>query len=334
MQTVLLADLPSPPADKTGWPWTEEPSALPAVMPDGRSWPRITVVTPSYNQGTFIEETIRSILLQGYPNLEYILIDGGSTDSTIEIINRYEPFLSSWVSEPDRGQAHAINKGLARSTGDIFNWINSDDMLTPGALAAVARAFGARDLVAGRLIFFSDQGQQKPRACRGLTPMNLLAMQNAIFFQPATWLRRQAVHDCGGIDEFLHYVFDYYLVIRYLTLFPRVAYVPDVLARFRLHTNSKTCALPLAFEEELCQQTARIGQDSRFSRLHAACEVGLRKLQWSRRLRQLASDRSLPRWQRATRILCEACGDPRIRTRMTLEAAGSISRSIVTRLFS
>ena len=93
-------------------------------MPDGSDWPRISIVTPSYNQGQYIEETIRSILLQGYPNLEYIIIDAGSTDQTVEIIKKYEMFLSYWVSESDNGQAHAINKGLSLCTGEIFNWIN------------------------------------------------------------------------------------------------------------------------------------------------------------------------------------------------------------------
>ena len=102
------------------------------MMPNGEAWPRISIVTPSFNQGQFIEETIRSILLQGYPNLEYIIIDGGSTDESVEIIKKYEPWLTYWVSEKDRGQAHAINKGLERCTGEILAYINSDDYYYPG----------------------------------------------------------------------------------------------------------------------------------------------------------------------------------------------------------
>src|ERR1700738_1526878 len=110
----------------TGWPWTTETPRLPAVRPDGSRWPRITIVTPSFNQGQFIEETIRSVLLQGYPNLEYIIIDGGSTDNTVEIIKKYEPWIACWVSEKDRGQSDALNKGFARATGQILAWLCSD----------------------------------------------------------------------------------------------------------------------------------------------------------------------------------------------------------------
>ena len=102
--------------------------------------PRITIITPSYNQGEFIEQTIESILSQGYPDLEYIVMDGGSTDETVNILEKYEGQLY-WVSEKDRGQAHAINKGWHRATGDIYAWLNADDLLNPGALTKVAREF-------------------------------------------------------------------------------------------------------------------------------------------------------------------------------------------------
>ena len=109
MRCPTLNELAPPPLGKTGWPWTEESSQLPDTTPDGRPWPRISIVTPSFNQGQFIEETIRSVLLQCYPNLEYIIIDGGSIDESVDIIRRYEHRLAYWVSEPDRCQVHAIN---------------------------------------------------------------------------------------------------------------------------------------------------------------------------------------------------------------------------------
>ncbi len=136
-----LDELPSPPAGKTGWPWTEESPQHSNTAPGIEPWPRISIVTPSYNQGKFIEETIRSVLLQGYPNLEYFVIDGGSTDNSIEIIRKYEKWLTYWVSEPDRGQAHAVNKGLERATSEIAAYLNSDDVYLRGCLSHVGGAY-------------------------------------------------------------------------------------------------------------------------------------------------------------------------------------------------
>ena len=134
----MLNHLPPPPPGKTGWPWTEESDPLPPLQPDNNPWPRISIVTPSFNQGQFIEETIRSILLQNYPNLEYIIIDGGSTDNSLEIIRKYESWITYWVSEPDNGQSQAINKGFKKCTGDLVNWICSDDLLCKNALYNMA----------------------------------------------------------------------------------------------------------------------------------------------------------------------------------------------------
>ena len=133
---MTLVSLPL--TNKIGWPWSSENSVDAHASLVDREYPKITVLTPNYNYGHYLEETIRSVLLQGYPNLEYIIIDGESTDNSIEVIKKYEPWLTYWVSEPDRGQTHAINKGLEKATGEIFNWINSDDILMPGALFAIA----------------------------------------------------------------------------------------------------------------------------------------------------------------------------------------------------
>src|SRR4051812_31180515 len=129
MKCPSLAELPPPPPGAAGWPWTEESSGL-----EEGPWPRVSIVTPSYMQGDFLEETIRSVLLQGYPDLEYFIIDGGSTDRSVEIIRRYEPWLAGWVSEKDAGQPAAVNKGWNRASGDILAYINSDDWYYPGAL--------------------------------------------------------------------------------------------------------------------------------------------------------------------------------------------------------
>ena len=129
-----LASLPQPPAGRTGWPWTEQSLRLPERTPTGGAWPRLTIVTPSFNQGRFIEATIRSILLQGYPDLEYFVLDGGSSDGTREIIAKYAPWIDFAISEPDRGQSSAINRGLSMGSGSHATWINSDDMLCQNAL--------------------------------------------------------------------------------------------------------------------------------------------------------------------------------------------------------
>jgi glycosyltransferase involved in cell wall biosynthesis len=135
-----LQELPSPAAGLTGWPWTEDRPQLSDSMPDGRAWPKISIVTPSFNQGAFLEETIRSVLLQGYANLEYIIIDGGSSDNSPQIIEKYAKWIYYWRSEPDAGQSHAINKGFDQSSGKIKGYLNSDDLLLPGALHKVAQA--------------------------------------------------------------------------------------------------------------------------------------------------------------------------------------------------
>ncbi len=140
-QVPRIEELPPPPTGKIGWPWTEQSVPFPEQMLDGSEWPRISIVTPSYNQGQFIEETIRSVVLQGYPNLEYIIIDGGSTDNSVEIIKKYETWLSYWISEKDQGQSDAINKGFNRASGKICAYINSDDIYLPNTLGKVALSF-------------------------------------------------------------------------------------------------------------------------------------------------------------------------------------------------
>ncbi|MCR8560187.1 glycosyltransferase [Mucilaginibacter sp. BJC16-A38] len=135
----LLVHLPPPEGQKTGWAWTEETS--PSVYGSRAAWPKITIVTPSYNQGQFIEQTIRSVLLQNYPNLEYIIIDGGSNDDTTNILKKYAPWLSYWQSARDRGQGHAINQGFSLATGDIYAWINSDDYYLKHVFFEIAETF-------------------------------------------------------------------------------------------------------------------------------------------------------------------------------------------------
>ena len=146
---TIARDLPDAPDGATGWPWVAEPADFGGGF--RAAWPRITIVTPSFQQAPYLEACLRSVLLQGYPNLEYIVIDGGSRDGSVDIIARYAPFLAFWKSETDSGQANAINQGFTRATGEIVGWINSDDLLLPGALFAVADAFlsGSAEIVYG-----------------------------------------------------------------------------------------------------------------------------------------------------------------------------------------
>ncbi len=134
----LLSSLPAPPKGKIGWPWTVESDS--AIYNAFDSFPRISIVTPSFNQDKFLEETIRSVLLQNYPNLELIIIDGGSTDSSVDIIRKYEPWISYWVSEKDKGQSHALNKGFERTNGEWVGWQNSDDVYLQDAFGHLFQA--------------------------------------------------------------------------------------------------------------------------------------------------------------------------------------------------
>ncbi|MCI0437263.1 MAG: glycosyltransferase [Gemmatimonadetes bacterium] len=208
--------------------------------------PQISLVTPSYNQGAYLEETIRSVLEQDYPALEYVVIDGGSTDASVDILRRYERDLTYWVSEPDRGQAHAINKGLAHCTGEVFNWINSDDVLAPGALHAVARAWQAKPgrVIAGPVVNFDDRGTEEVITPRALTLENFVRWRSACaermaWHQPGTFLPLAALRSAGGLREELRYSFDHLLMVDVLQ-HCEVTYVTETLARFRLHAASKT----------------------------------------------------------------------------------------------
>lgn len=135
----LLSRLPAADSGRQGWPWTQEVDA--SCYATGIAWPKLTIVTPSYNQAAFLEETIRSVLLQNYPNLEYIVIDGGSSDGSAEIIQKYSPWLSFWKSEKDNGQSNAINQGFSLASGKYYAWINSDDYYLENTFLKVIGAF-------------------------------------------------------------------------------------------------------------------------------------------------------------------------------------------------
>jgi glycosyltransferase involved in cell wall biosynthesis len=238
MLRSLLGELPPPPDGKTGWPWTEE-GRIPSN--EDVRWPKISIVTPSYNQAPFLEETIRSVLLQGYPNLEYIIIDGGSTDGSVEIIRKYEKWLAYWVSEPDQGQSNAINKGWRRATGEICAWLNSDDVYLPGALKNVARSFieyPEKELLYGDLLYIDQKSTISGYLRAPDFSLERLVYENYIP-QPTTFLKRAALERVGYLNEDLHFCMDYDLWLR-IAANRRSFYLPRTLAAFRFHPQSKT----------------------------------------------------------------------------------------------
>jgi glycosyltransferase involved in cell wall biosynthesis len=243
MPTLTLADLPEPPAGRMGWPWTHAPAPPSPPRPDDSPWPRITIVTPSYNQGQYIEETIRSILLQGYPNLEYIIMDGGSSDETVGIIRRYEKWITHWESTPDNGQADAINKGLKLATGSWFQFINSDDVLAPMALRRIGPATRNADAVAGWVENFgTEEGtvlKNRRMSASSLIRFHGLSLL-CDFHQPGVFLRTTPLRDIGGFPTHLRYAFDFAGYTHYLASNRRIAHVDAVLTRFRTHPQSKS----------------------------------------------------------------------------------------------
>ena len=269
MQCPTLHELPPPPPGKSGWPWTiESPPWVEQPATDtapALPWPKFTIVTPAYNSVAYLEETIRSVLLQGYPSLEYIVVDGSSQDGTVEIIRRYAPWLAYWCSEPDRGQSHALNKGFARATGDWLTWLNADDRYLPNALFQVATA--ARQLPTPHWIVGVLQWMDETGAYVDATaPTPITDIENAEQWQNLHWIAQvcfrgsnlfrpqptsfwsRAAHEAGGpLDERLHYAMD---LDRWGKL-ARCGFAPRLisaeLASFRLHATQKSAQGELPF---------------------------------------------------------------------------------------
>src|SRR6266850_3696830 len=204
MHCPRLNELPPPPTGKTGWPWTEESEQLPEMMPDGRPWPRVSIVTPSYNQGRFVEETIRSVLLQGFPDLEYRVTDGGSTDESVDLIKKYERWLSYWVSEKDRGQSDAINKGWKMSTGKLIAYLNSDDTYYPNTIRDAVLAwyrFGCPAVVYADAAATDEVGGFLCLAKSHPFDLDHLRSVGNLIRQPSAFLSRSETQAVNWIDE-------------------------------------------------------------------------------------------------------------------------------------
>lgn len=204
--------------------------------------PLVSIVTPSFNQASFLEATICSVLEQDYPNLEYYVMDGGSTDGSLAIIQKYANRLAGWVCDPDKGQTDAINKGFARARGEVFAWLNSDDMYEPSAVTAAVEFLQQHQdvgLVYGDANFIDEQGRiigHFPAAqtdYRHLRRGYVHIPQQAAFFRASLW------HDVGPLDPSFYFAMDYDLWVR-LSARASVQYVPQTWANFRLHTRGKT----------------------------------------------------------------------------------------------
>ncbi|HEY8929502.1 MAG TPA: glycosyltransferase family 2 protein [Mucilaginibacter sp.] len=232
----LLQELPEP-ADtkKTGWPWTEE--VKPEAYAKTTSWPKLTIVTPSYNQVAFIETTIRAVLLQNYPNLEYIIIDGGSTDGSVEIINKYAPWISFWESKTDNGQGHAINKGFSLASGKYYAWINSDDYYLPETVLKVVELFrrsGVAFIYGYALNWVADQNAFAAPA--KMAPFADIFIRMPSLAQPACFWS-SAIHQ--PIWEDLHCSLDYELWLRLVKGQKRMR-IREPLAVAAVHEHAKT----------------------------------------------------------------------------------------------
>lgn len=227
----ILNFLPSQ-NSKTGWPWNEEVN--PEIYNSEINWPKITVVSPSYNQGKYFEETIRSVLLQNYPNLEYIVMDGGSKDETVSILEKYTEYISYWQSEKDRGQSHAINLGFSLASGDIYCWMNSDDYFTKGALktAALTMISAESQFVYGNCLI------RKNQIFEPFYPNILFDRYLCIpgLAQPSTFWDAK-IHQ--PVWEELHCTLDFELWMRMLRG-KKKKYVNEFLSVAREHSESKT----------------------------------------------------------------------------------------------
>jgi glycosyltransferase involved in cell wall biosynthesis len=223
--------------------------------------PRISVVTPSFNQGEFLEATLRSVIAQGYPELEYVVIDGGSTDDSVSIIERYEADLAYWVSEPDEGHAHALNKGFAKGTGEIMCWINSSDMYYPWTLETVAEIFlqlPQVDWVVGVASQFDLGGRPRVVASpSGLNAYDVLAGDYRWIQQESVFWRRSLWERAGGqLDQSLKCAADFDLWLRFFRLAP-LYNVATLLAGFRMHDDRLSESADGLYEREASHVHAR-----------------------------------------------------------------------------
>ena len=240
--------------------------------------PIVSIITPSFNQGPYIERTIRSVLTQDYPHIEYFVADGGSTDGTLEILHRYAkeyPNQFRYVSEKDRGQSHALNKGIAATTGSIIGWMNSDDTFESGAVSTAVEFFNSHpdhDMVYGDANFI-DVNDRLLGKCAHIEPFNFhrLVHYTDFIVQPASFFTRKAFEAVGGADESLHFTMDYDLFLKIGSKF-KVQYIPKTLANFRWLGQNKSATGGHTRLDEIIRLTKPFGARGlpAYTRLEAA----------------------------------------------------------------
>jgi glycosyltransferase involved in cell wall biosynthesis len=213
--------------------------------------PLVSIITPSFNQARYLEETILSVLDQDYPNLEYFIVDGASTDGSVDLIRKYEDKLAWWVSGKDSGQAEAINKGLARASGEILAWLNSDDYYLPGTVSAVVKVFQENPdvvLIYGNMLAVDEHGgTTNLLKYRQLKLEDLLCFQ--IIGQPAVFFRRAALEKAGNLDVTYHCLLDHHLLLR-IALQGRILHVDETWSAARYHAEAKNITNPIEFGRE------------------------------------------------------------------------------------
>jgi glycosyltransferase involved in cell wall biosynthesis len=218
-------------------------------------YPRISVVTPSFNQGAYLGETLASIASQHYPDLELIVMDGGSDDDSVEVIKAFSGTVTYWESQPDSGQSHAINKGFSRATGDIVCWLNSDDVFLPGCLNAVAAAFNTHpewEWISAPSLKFGD-GLHEIGGLYELPRDRVEWLRFCPLAQPSTFWRRSLYDRVGGLDESFHFALDYEYWVRFVFEGAKVHFIDRPLSAYRLHDVSKTVSSQEKFRaEEKC----------------------------------------------------------------------------------
>lgn len=253
------------------------------LKPPAVPLPRITVVTPSFEQGHFLQETIESVLEQEYPNLEYIIIDGGSRDDSVSIIQKYQKDVAFWVSEPDKGQTDAINKGLARATGEIVTWLNSDDLHFPDTLATISRAFQHEpeaDVIYGDYSLITRRGTEFLRRYEIPFHFNLMLYGVNFIGQPSAFFRRSLLERFGYLDPSYHYAMDHEFWLRVASRGASFRHIKHFLSKYRYHSDSKTVDAAEKFFSEMDRtRTKYAPRTSRPMRKARGC--------WARLERQL-----------------------------------------------